>query len=389
MIERKIQNKIVNALKNFRVVIVSGPRQAGKTTLVKAIAKELGLSYYTFDDSEILVTAQNHPKDFIKFISKNRSAIDEVQYLPEIIPAIKMVVDEKNKRGMFLLTGSSDIQRMSSVKESLVGRMVGLELYPLSTVEIEQRETNIIDLLFSDDIFLLDLSVYNGSIEYLTEKLLEGGYPEIIGFDEENRRMWYDAYVEYRIIKDAKDFESINANKAQSITMLLKLLATQVSSLISFNRLSKKLKIADKTVAKYISILEAMYIVKLIEPYFNNRGNRLTKAKKVHFIDTGLVANLLHADRSILVNKGEIYGNLVESFVFTELLKQSTFSKNRVSIYHYRDTKQREVDFVLELANGDIVGIEVKSGNTIKAQDTKGMVSLAEHAKEKFLSVFP
>jgi len=296
-----------------------------------------------------------------------------------------MVVDEKNERGMFLLTGSSDIMKMSSVKESLVGRMVGLELYPLSTVEIEQRETNIIDLLFSDDIFSLDLSAYNSNIEYLTEKILEGSYPEVIGLDEENRQIWYDAYVEYRIVKDAKDFESINTNKAKLLTILLKLLATQVGSLVSYNKLSKKLQIADKTVAKYISVLEAMYIVKLLEPYFNNKGNRLTKAKKVHFVDTGLVANLLRADKSILINKGDIYDNLVESFVFTELLKQSTFSKNRVSIYHYRDTKQKEVDFVLELANGDIIGIEVKSGNNIKPQDTKGMLSLAKHAKEKFL----
>ncbi|MCH9740688.1 MAG: AAA family ATPase, partial [Epsilonproteobacteria bacterium] len=155
-IKRNITPMVYELLADFRIITISGPRQSGKTTLSKEVAKELGMDYYTLDNEATRLTAENNPIPFIEQLSKNSSVIDEIQMVPELISALKISVDEKNKSGMFLLTGSADLFKMSAIKESLAGRMVSVSLFPLSYFELNGCSLNIIDMLFNGDIKSFD-----------------------------------------------------------------------------------------------------------------------------------------------------------------------------------------------------------------------------------------
>lgn len=180
MVHRKLENTIIEMLKVFRIVAINGPMQSGKTTLQKKIAKSNDMKYYTFDEVDVFNTASSDPKGFITYISKDKDvAIDEVQMIPNVIPAIKMAVDEENRKGMFLLTGSSDMFRNGKIKESLTGRMVSFNLFPLSYAEINNRDINVIDKLFSDDFNRFDTDFENITKTEFVSAVVNGGYPEV------------------------------------------------------------------------------------------------------------------------------------------------------------------------------------------------------------------
>ena len=382
MIQRKMRDRLLIALDNFRVVMLNGPRQSGKTTLVKKLADELGMDYITLDDPDKLAMAQNDPLNFLSFYAKKPLVIDEIQFASQLVPYIKMMVDEQNTKGMFLLTGSADFMRMHEITESLAGRMVRYNLYPLANAELHKKHSNIIDALFDDKF--LELDSYGGLTSVL-EATVRGGYPEIIDYDKSLRDDWFYSYIKSRIQKDILELKNISLSKLHIIKSLLQLLATYDAELLNYNTIAKKLQIANKTVLSYIELLEAMYIIKIVPSYHVNPSLRVVKSPKVHFIDTGLASYLLHVDEeSLFANKDGSYGGLIENFVYSELLKEATYSENSVEVYHFRDLRKKEVDFVLENRRGDIIGIEVKAKASIKKSDLSGMIELARETKDRF-----
>lgn len=385
MVHRKLENIIVEMLNVFRIVAINGPRQSGKTTLQKKIARSKNMKYFTFDEVDVFNTASSDPKGFITYISKDKDvAIDEVQMIPNVIPAIKMTVDEENRKGMFLLTGSSDMFKNSKIKESLAGRMVSFNLFPLSYAEINNRDINVIDKFFSDDFNRFDTDFENITKTEFVSAVVNGGYPEVRSLPQKAKKAWFEFYIKARITKDIATIENIHLDKVSDLDKLLKLLAGQISSLVNYTNIANHINIADKTVAKYIQILEALYIIKLVPAYSNNQLKRVVKSPKVHFIDTGLASYLLNIDvEGSMVRQSEFFGNLVESFVYSELIKHQSYANIDVNIYHYRDQSQKEVDFVLEASNGDIVGLEVKSGSNIKSEYFKGLLALARTIHNK------
>lgn len=384
MVHRKIESTIIEMLKYFRVVAINGPRQSGKTTLQKKIAKNKDMSYFTFDDESTYDFAIENTRNFINNISKEKNvAIDEVQMIPSVIPAIKIAVDEENRKGMFLLTGSSDMFKNSKIKESLAGRMASFNLYPLSYTEINNRDINIIDKLFSDSFNSFDIDS-NISEEDFINAVINGGYPEVYELPTKAKKAWFDFYIKSRISKDIATIENIHLDKIADLDKLLKALASQVASLVNYSNVANSINLTDKTVRKYIQILEALYIVKLIPAYSNNQLKRVVKKPKVHFIDSGLVSHLLNVDvKSSMEGKNEHLGNLVETFVYSELIKHASYSDENINIYHYRDNQKQEVDFVLESMSGDIVALEIKSGSTIKTNHFKGLIALAKTMNKK------
>ena len=381
-IKRNITSMVYELLDSFRIVAINGPRQSGKTTLVKQIAKERGLNYYTFDNEAIRLTAQNNPIPFIQQLSKTPSVIDEIQLVPEIISALKISVDEKDKSGMFLLTGSADLFKMSNIKESLAGRMVSISLFPFSYFELNGCDKNIIDILFEGDIKSFNLKKI--SYEEMIKQIVTGGFPAVQGKSARLQESWFESYIEARIQKDLSLIKNITKENSSQINKLLKILAAMTSNILKYNSISKHLSIKDMTVKSDMEILEALFLVKRVKPYFTNRGKREIKAPKIQFIDTGLVAHLIDADTHDLITKDrEMLGNLIENFIYAELLKHSTYAKKSTKMYHYRDADY-EVDLVLEQKNSHIIGIEVKSSATIKTGYARGLVRLAKNAKENF-----
>ena len=382
MIERKMSKKIVEALNNFRIVMLNGPRQSGKTTLVKSIAKDKNMNYITLDEADKLSFAQSDPENFIDYYAKSPLVIDEIQFAPELIAYLKIRVDENNNKGQFLLTGSADFMRMHQITESLAGRMVRYKLLPLANAEIENKSINIIDKLLEDDF----VDIQNTqSLEKVIDTIIQGGYPEILSISQQFRNDWFASYIESRVQKDITELKRISLSKLRLIKSLLQLLATYDAEILNYNTLAKKLQISNKTVLSYVELLESMYIIKTVSSYHVNASLRVIKSAKVHFIDTGLVCHLLNVDAgNLLLKKDSSYGNLIENFVFSELYKQSTYSKQSVEIYHFRDLRKKEVDFVLEDKQGSIIAIEVKAKSTINKKDLKGMLELAQYSKNKF-----
>ena len=210
MVHRKLESVISEMLDTFRIVAINGPRQSGKTTLQKKIAKAKNMKYYTFDDPDVFNTASSDPVGFTNYIAKENVAIDEVQMIPDIVPAIKMSADEENRKGMFLLTGSSDMFKNSKIKESLAGRMVSFNLFPLSYAEINNRDINVIDKLFSDDFNRFDTDFEKIAKLDFVSAVVNGGYPEVYELPTKAKKAWFEFYIKARIGKDIASFEIVD-----------------------------------------------------------------------------------------------------------------------------------------------------------------------------------
>ena len=382
-IRRNITPIVYELLKDFKIVSINGPRQSGKTTLSKEIAKELGMAYYTFDNESIGVAAKNNPTNFIKQLSSSPCVIDEIQMVPEVVSALKMSVDSASKTGMFLLTGSADLFKMSAIKESLAGRMVSVSLYPFSLFELSAKEGNVVDMLFEDTLRAYRFE----KVEFfeIVKSIVNGGYPSVQNKSQRSQASWFESYIEARIEKDLSLIKKVSRENKSEINKLLRILAAMTSNIVKYSALSKHLSIKDVTVKSDIEILEALFLVKRVNPYFTNRGKREIKAPKIQFIDTGLASHLVDADpHALVVSQREMLGNLIENFVYTELLKHSTYAKKSVQMYHYRDGDY-EVDLVLEQKNGNIIAIEVKATATIKVEHLRGLVRLAQNAGDAFV----
>ncbi|KTC83404.1 ATP-binding protein [Legionella cincinnatiensis] len=385
MFERKLTAVVIELLKEFRIVYLTGPRQAGKTTLTKSISPDYGLEYVSFDNQNILQSAQNDPIGFIDSFKSKKLILDEFQYIPELIPAIKQASDNLpiDEKGKFLLTGSADIFRSGKTQEALPGHMASLELYPLSLSEKFNTQNNIIDLLCNQN-FNINL-IENLSRQQLADLILQGGYPEVQDKSSRGKRIWYDSYLEGRLFKDFETLYAARGDYRSKLKSLVPYLAGLAGNLIKYSNISNDLGQEDKLIKAYIEILELMFIIKIVPAYLKNKAKRQAiSMPKLQMIDTGLACSLLGIKNKDQLINSSYFGGLLENLIFMELLKQNGWSNEQVGLFHFRDKYKNEVDIVLERDNHQIIGIEVKASATIKQQDFKGLIKLAEFNPAKF-----
>jgi predicted AAA+ superfamily ATPase len=375
---RLIRPRIEEALKDTPVILLAGPRQAGKTTLVRQIAAEKQLQYFTLDDALTLLSAREDP---VGMISKlDHAVIDEIQRAPELLLAIKKSIDEDRRPGRFLLTGSANLMALPTVADSLAGRMETLSLLPLSQSEIESKGANWIDNAFAGKILPEGV---NRPERSLAQRVLKGGYPESISRTSAKRRQaWAMQYVEAIIQRDVRDFAGIN--KLDELPRLLRALAQTSGQMCNYAKLGGEVGLDGKTAAKYINVFEQMYLLKRVSVWARNRLNRLVKTPKLQFIDSGLLAALLNLSIEEIHDDRTRFGHVLETFVFGELLKHAATSDDRYSLMYYRDTEKVEVDIVIENAKGQLVGVEIKAAATVKASDFHGLKKLADLAGKQF-----
>ncbi len=374
---RQIEARIVEALLDTPVVLLAGPRQAGKTTLVRQIAGQ-GRRYLTLDDELTLLSAHKDPVGLIR--SLDRAVIDEIQRAPQLLLAIKKSVDEDRRPGRFLLTGSANLMALPTVADSLAGRMETLTLLPLSQTEIEARSTNWIDSLFLGQIPKADVSATGDN---LLERVLRGGYPEAISRASSRRRVtWARQYIDAIIQRDVRDVASID--KLDQLSRFLRALAQVAGQMCNYTHLGAQVGLDSKTAARYVSVFEQMYLIKRIDVWARNRLNRVIKTPKLQFIDSGLLAALISLGSKEVKQDRTRFGNVLESFVFAELLKHATTADDEYRLMYYRDTDKFEVDIVIENAAGQLVGVEVKASASVKQSDLRGLKKLASIAGDQF-----
>lgn len=370
---RFLESGIRESMTDTPVTLIAGPRQSGKTTLAQRVASR-DLEYLTLDDETTLLAARSDPVGFVRNL--DRAVIDEIQRAPGLLPAIKKSVDEDRRPGRFLLTGSANLMALPTVTESLAGRMETLVLLPLSQAELAGTEINWLDLIFEGEIPTPGVPVLGPD---LVETVVRGGYPEAVARHSRRRRTtWFRQYVAALIQRDVH--EIANIDKLGSLPQFLNALASIAGQSTNYSQLGGRIGFTYKTAAKYISIFEQMFILRRLEAWSTNKLSRITKAPKIHFIDSGILSTLNGMTHKTANIDRKLFGTILETFIYGELLKQTTCSEDDYHIYHFRERDRYEVDFVIENAAGELVGVEVKAGATVHPEDLRGMKRLADYA---------
>lgn len=336
----KYYNRNIEALfkdytNNFKVVLIIGHRQVGKSTFLKNI-KESGRKYVTLDDLELRALANKDPKTFInKYLPP--VIIDEIQYAPKLLSYIKMICDNTNDRNLYWLTGSQKIQIMKNVSETLVGRMGVLDMYSLSN-----REMN------NNDYLPLDLNnLVEG--EYISksdvlDKMFNGSMPDVI-YNDVKREYFYDSYVDLYIERDIRELKEVQ--NLETFRLFMAEVASHAGQLINYTDIASSVGINDKTVKTWISVLENTGIIKLIYQFKKDEFKRKKTHPKLVFMDTGLCIYLLGIKTISRLKEYTFLGNLFESYVISEIIKNNVNYNLELDFSYYRDKSKREIDLII------------------------------------------
>lgn len=382
-------SRLQKALADTPVVLLQGPRQAGKTTLARSLAAREGSSreYRTLDDGTELAAAAADPDGYVAGL-RGPVVLDEVQRVPDLFRAIKASVDRDRTPGRFLLTGSANALMLPGVSESLAGRVEVLTLWPLAQVELERGGRNLIDDLFAPadrlDVRATNDPARPGDGGGLGERLLGGGFPEPCSRSDPARRAeWYSSYLSTILTRDVRDLAGIEGLTV--MPRLMALLASRTAGLLNYADLARSLGLPQTTLKRYFALLQAVFLVRTLPAWVSNRGLRVVKSPKMLITDTGLAASVLGMNAERLGTDGAARGALVETFVALELLKLAGWSEARVGLFHFRTPAGREVDLVLEDASGRLAGLEVKAAASVRDADFAGLRTLAQEAGDRFV----
>lgn len=375
---RHAEKAVIAALRDTRVVLVNGARQAGKSTLVKKVLKtHEGSRWRTLDDGVTLAAARADPARFVQH--DDLLAIDEIQRAPELMLAIKAAVDRDERPGSFLLTGSARVLGLKALPDSLVGRMETVELWPFSQGEMEGRLERFIDAAFDDEPRFSEGALTR---EELIERLTQGGFPEATRRDEARRGKFFEAYAHDLVERDVSQLSDVP--RREGLHQLLRATASLPAQLLKTERLASDAGIPARSVERYLSLFEEVFLIKRLPAWSNRATTRAVRMKKVLFVDTGLCAHLQRRNVKRLMRDDSLVGPLLENFVLGELARQLSWSKTSATLSHYRTRDGVEVDGVLESADGRLVGVEVKASSTVRAEDFAGLRHLATHTGERF-----
>jgi predicted AAA+ superfamily ATPase len=364
------------------VVALLGARQAGKSTLARELADHRWpAEYLTLDDEPVRALALGDPSGFVGGLGR-RTVIDEVQRAPDLLLAIKSRVDRDDSPGQFLLTGSANLRRIPTISDALPGRIDYLTLWPFTQGELQARpEEDFLGRLFADEIPTITGAPV-GRHEYL-DRLLAGGFPEARSRAAVARRRFFDSYVASIVERDVS--EASRVHDPVAVGTLLRLVAARSGGLARYDALAREAGVDGKTAKAHIDVLERLFLIRVRRAWHVNLGRRQVKAPKLYITDPGLLAGLLGVDERRARDDGEFCGALFETFVATELERQASWSPEPPTFWHYREG-EREVDIVIERPSGEVVGIEVKAGATVRPRDFRGLAHMRERIGDRLVA---
>ena len=354
-IHRVLERTVSQYLKTFPVVGITGPRQSGKSTMLETL---LGRTYryISFDDLNHVDEFHSDPHRFME-IHSNRVIFDEVQRVPEIFNYIKLAVDNDRKNyGKFVVTGSSQFAFMKRVSESLAGRIGLLSLLPFQYSEMPRRHRE--------------------------ESIFRGGYPELVLRDYEPSHHWFTSYLDTYLTRDVRDVREIG--DIRDFRRFIQMLASRVSQILNMSDLSRDLGISVPTVKKWISVLEASYVIFLLPPYYRNLGKRIVKSPKIYFYDSGLVSHLTGVKSQDLFENGPLYGPIFENYVISEIYKRELHSKADSELFYYRTSNGLEVDLIIDRKVRREY-FEIKTGATYRLEMTRSIETVKDKHEHGYL----
>ena len=380
-VARHVEDPIRTALGDTRIVALVGPRQSGKTTLVRRIAVRSGRPFVTLDDDQARRFAQDDPAGFMR--TRQTAVIDEIQRVPDLILALKKTVDEDPRPGRFLVTGSVELFRGATSPDSLAGRVETIELLPFSQAELVRGDPpTFVERAFSGD-FVATVAGNSRTTAGLVERVVAGGYPEALSRSIASRRQtWLRGYARALAERDATEIAMIG--KPTEMVRLIDHMAVVASELVNMSKLGSRLGVDSKTIDRWLSLLEHMFLIRRIPAWHRSGLKRLVKAPKLMFLDSGLLAALRRTGVADIARDRQRLGPLLECFVYAELAKAASLCEEPTEISHYRDKDRVEVDLVLTRSPGEVVGIEIKASATARPEDFRGLRRLQEAAGADF-----
>lgn len=380
MITRWQLAELKHKLSYRRGVHLTGVRQSGKSTLAEMLQLEKS-RHYTLDNKMIRAVAEGDPNGFVKHAAGETLIIDEVQKVPELLDSIKMVVDEDNSRGQYLLTGSSNLLFAKAVKDSLAGRLGKIRLRPLAFGEIRGNAPNFLDCVFSGTLTKTYDAIDKREVIDLA---MTGGYPEPMTFSTSERKTWFREYVDDILNKDVQDVTEIR--KLDVLRAMTQWLAAHSAQFFSIDELSSKVGVSKVTVENYLLALQALYLFDAVPAWSKSEYASLGKRPKWIVGDTGLMGAMLGwTPEGIYLDESKS-GKFIESWVYQQLAAIAEVS-GEYEISQYRDNSKREIDFMVERSDGAILGVEVKAGN-VSSDDFKHLKWFKTNlAKGQFIGI--
>lgn len=352
--KRVLEEKLKEYIGFFSIVAITGPRQSGKSTLIQKCLTDY--TYVTFDSKVNVDLFYDDPEKFLR-IHSNKVIFDEVQKVPEIFDYIKLSVDQDRETvGKFILTGSSHLTFSKEIAESLAGRIGLLTLLPYEYKEMVTK--------------------------YREKSLYSGSYPELVHKEYRLFDDWYASYVETYLEKDLRNVA--NVGDLRDFQKLIQLLAANTAQILNISSFSNDLGVDVKTVKRWISILEASYIIFLLPPYYKNLGKRLIKSPKIYFYDVGLVSHLCGISNQDLFEKGPMYGAMFENYIVAECLKKQAHRKTHSKLYYYRTSHGVEIDLIIDHRQYKEC-IEIKTSETFHPKMIKSLEGFLEKNDQGFL----
>jgi len=340
---RLVESELRQASRSFPAVIVTGPRRAGKTTLLKEVLPHA--EYYLLEDPDIVSRLRTDPRTFMEEVHPP-VILDEIQNVPEILSYVRTRIDRfPNKKGQWFLTGSQEAPLMRGVTESLAGRAATFQLLPFS-----QQETPRVTLL-------------------------KGGFPEVLGRPSASS-IWFRSYVQTYLERDVRAISSIR--DLGTFRRFLSLVASRCGQILNRTDLAAPLGVSVPTLSEWLNILEVTGQIILVPPFFENFGKRLIKSPKLYLVDSGLACHLLGIETEKMLNQSTFLGPIFEGFVASEIIKQQVGSGRSRELYYFRDQQGLEVDFVVNLGDRRLLFIEAKASRTVTSEMAQPLERLAK-----------
>ncbi|MEY9951801.1 ATP-binding protein [Leifsonia sp. EB34] len=385
LIDRNVFSFADSVARAFPALVIQGARQVGKSTLAGQLARGKNAQVLTLDDEQTRAAAVEDPTGFVEQNSDGLLVIDEIQRHPELTLAVKASIDRNRRPGRFILTGSSDLLRSRRATDSLAGRAVSVSLRSFSQGELRGKREDFVRGVL-DGGLQVDLTSEATRDDY-AHMVVSGGYPNAYDQTARLRSIWLDGYVDRLVRRDAR--ELINITDPMRLKSLLRLIAANQSGELVKARFAQDAAIPPTSIASYLDTLEMLFLVDLLPPWTPNLTSRETGRSKATISDSGLAARLARVTEAQLTpvdGTAQHFGGLMEGFVVGELLKQQAWSDEEFELFHYRTKSGVEVDIVVELPDGRVLAIEVKSGSTFKTDHFSGLRYLRDRLGDRFIA---